>query len=167
MNVNVAKVLHEIKLSYSRKYRRALHLEALNNGIQVYVGTKHGSPDVFRQRLNTVESQLVEYLAVCPAPAPEFWENFLRHEGIFTLMAVATKYNSSLASRCMRDAMALARVQLELYGHMDRAQNGGVCLAAARYFNQIAGDPAVEAEIAAGFRKVEWFYTGPSIFRMP
>jgi hypothetical protein len=51
---------------------------------------------------------------------------------------------------------------------MDRAQNAGVCLAAARYFNQIAGsDPAVEAEIAAGFKKVEWFYVGPPIFRMP
>lgn len=168
MNVNVPKIVHGVKSVCSKKYRLGIQEAALNASVQVYVGTKDGSPDVFRQRLSSVERHLADYLAVCPAPAPEFWGIFLRHEGIFTLMAVATKYNPSLASRCMRDAMALARVQLELYGHMDRAQNGGVCLAAARYFNQIAGsDSAVEAEIAAGFKKVEWFYVGPPIFRMP
>lgn len=168
MNINVAKVFHGIKAVCSKEYRLGLQEAALVISIKLYLGAKDASLDVFRHRLSTVERQLVEYLAVCPAPAPEFWENFLRHEGIFTLMAVATKYKPSLASRCMRDAMSLARVQLQLYGHMDRAQNAGVCLAAARYFNQLAGsDPAVEAEIVAGFKKVEWFYTGPSIFRMP
>lgn len=173
MNI-ISKVWHALKMHFSARYRFVfevqLILTAMKKHIELFLGLNGSeSLDVRRMHLKSIERHLVEYLKICPHPSDGFWEQFvIKHKGIFTLMAIAVKYNLALVPRCLDEAMRLAEIQLKFSGHGDRAQNAGVCLAAARHFNNMLGqDVAIEKTIAEGFEKVSWAYVGPPIFQMP